>query len=105
MAAYSLKRDNEQLFIGLEGNLTAMIVPALQADLKQTLHEGVRRMAFDFSKTAMLDSSGIGLLIAATNSVMRNGGEVRVVNVAPDIFRLFQNMRLTARLNVSPRAA
>jgi hypothetical protein len=32
------------------------------------------------------------------------GGNVRVTNVCPDIFRLLQSMRLTARLNVSARA-
>jgi len=59
---------------------------------------------FDLSSTAMLDSSGMGLLIAAANSVVPQGGKVRVTNVGPEIFRLLQSMRLTARLNVSGRA-
>ena len=52
----------------------------------------------------MLDSSGMGLLIAAANSLAHSGGKLRVTNVCPDIFRLLQSMRLTARLNVSGKA-
>jgi anti-anti-sigma factor len=67
------------------------------------LKKGARELVFDLAPTVMLDSSGIGLLIAAANSVAPNGGKVRVTNVCPDIFRLLQSMRLTSRLNVSGR--
>lgn len=43
----------------------------------------------------------MGLLIAASNSLATHSGKVYVTNVSPDIFRLLQSMRLTARLNVS----
>ena len=51
----------------------------------------------------MLDSSGIGLLIAAHNSLARKEGRVRVVNASADVFRLLQSMRLVGRLNVQAR--
>lgn len=105
MAAYILEREGEQASIRLAGDLTAVLVPDLQTDLKQILNEGASKLVFDLSETEMLDSSGIGLLIAALNSATQRSGEVRVVNVAPEIFRLLQHMRLTSRLNVSPRAA
>jgi len=84
--------------------LTAALVPELQAALKEMLSKGARELVFDLGSTAMLDSSGMGLLIAAANSLTPNGGKVRVTNVSTDIFRLLQSMRLTARLNVSARA-
>ncbi|WP_162601473.1 STAS domain-containing protein [Occallatibacter savannae] len=100
-----MKREQEDVLIRLDGNLTALVVPDLQAELKNLLTEGIRRLTFDLAETAMLDSTGIGLLIAATNTAMRTGGELRVINASPEIFRLLQNMRLTARLNVSARVA
>ena len=103
MAAHELQWQGEELSITLDGDLTAAIVPDLQADLKSRVHEGARKLVFNLSNAAMLDSSGIGLLIASANSVSRSGGEVRVTNVSPEIFRLLQNMRLVARLNVSAR--
>ena len=62
-----------------------------------------RNLVIDLANAKMLDSSGMGLLIAAANSLAQMGGKVRVTNVSPDIFRLLQSMRLTLRLNVSGR--
>jgi len=104
MAAYVVEQNDQQGSVRLEGDLTAIVVPGLQADLKQMLSKGAHELVFDLSSTAMLDSSGMGLLIAAANSLAPKGGKIRVTNVSPDIFRLLQSMRLTARLNVSARA-
>jgi anti-anti-sigma factor len=101
MPAYVIEQKDQQGSVQLMGDLTAVLVPDLQAGLKEMLHNGARELVFDLANTAMLDSSGIGLLIAATNSLARNGGKVRVTNVRPEIFRLLQSMRLTGRLNVS----
>jgi anti-anti-sigma factor len=104
MADYVFEQKDQQGSVRLTGNLTAVLVPGLQAGLKEMLNKGARELVFDLASTAMLDSSGMGLLIATANSLAPNGGKVRVTNVCPDIFRLLQSMRLTARLNVSGRA-
>ena len=59
------------------------MVPDLQAGLKEMLNKGARELVFDLASTAMLDSSGMGLLIAAANSLAPHGGKVRVTNVWP----------------------
>jgi anti-anti-sigma factor len=104
MAAYVSEQKDQQGAVKMKGDLTAILVPELQACLKEMINKGAREVVFDLANTAMLDSSGMGLLIAAANSLAPMGGNVRVTNVCPDIFRLLQSMRLTARLNVSARA-
>lgn len=104
MAAYVSEQKDQQGAVKMKGDLTAILVPELQACLKEMIGKGAREVVFDLTKTAMLDSSGMGLLIAAANSLAPMGGSVRVTNVCPEIFRLLQSMRLTARLNVSARA-
>lgn len=101
MTTYVIEQNEKQSTVKLDGDLTAFIVPELQLELQGVLNKGASELVFDFSKTVMLDSSGMGLLIASANSL---GGKIRVTNVAPDIFRLLQSMRLTERLNVSARA-
>jgi anti-sigma B factor antagonist len=103
MAAYVIEQKDQQGSVKLTGDLTAPLVPELQAGLKEVLSKGARELVFDLGDTAMLDSSGMGLLIAAANSLGRSGGKVRVTNVSPDILRLLQSMRLVNRLNVSGR--
>jgi serine/threonine-protein kinase RsbW len=104
MAAYVMEQNDSQGSVKLGGDLTAALVPDLQAGLREMLSKGARELVFDLGSAAMLDSSGMGLLIATANSLAPNGGKIRVTNVSPDIFRLLQTMRLTARLNVSGRA-
>jgi serine/threonine-protein kinase RsbW len=104
MAAYVIEQNDRQGSVKLTGDLTAVLVPDLQAGLKQMLNNGARELIFDLASTTMLDSGGMGLLIAAANSAASNGGSVRVTNVCPDIFRLLKSMRLNTRLNVSERA-
>jgi anti-anti-sigma factor len=104
MAAFVIEQNDQQGSVKLTGDLTAIVVPDLQAGIKQVLGKGVRDVVFDLASTAMLDSSGMGLLIATANSMTPIGGKVRVINVCSDIFHLLQSMRLTARLNVSERA-
>jgi anti-anti-sigma factor len=105
MAAYVIEQNEQKGSVKLTGDLTAILVPELLAGLRETLNRGARELEFDLAGTTMLDSSGIGLLIATANSLARSGGRVRVTNVCPDIFRLLQSMRLTGRLNVTQKAA
>jgi len=103
MAAYEIEQRDKQGSIKLMGDLTAVLVPDLQTGLKEMLNSGTCEMVFDLAKTTMLDSSGIGLLIAAANTLGRSGGKVQVTNASPDILRLMQSMRLAGRLNVTGR--
>ena len=88
----------------MTGDLTASNVPGVQAALKAELDRGVDELAFDLEQTKMVDSSGIGLLVAAHNSLARTQGKLRVRNVSPELLRLLQSMRLADRLNVTGKA-
>jgi len=103
MADYTLERQDKRTVVSLTANLTASLVPGLQAALRDALAAGETEVVFDLGNTIMLDSSGIGLLIATSNTLARQKGRIRVVNVSPDILQLLQSMRLTNRLNASGR--
>ena len=103
MAGYTIERKEGQCSVVLGGDLTASLIPDLQTALKNNLDQGVNEVVFDLGKAVMLDSSGIGLLIATCNSLGQKKGKIRVFNVSPDILRLLQSMRLVSRLNVSGR--
>jgi len=101
MAEFEISRDGAQTRITLGEKLTAAQVPALQAGLKKEMDEGVSSIVFDFAKTVTLDSSGIGLLIAASNSLATVQGSIRLVDVSTNILRLLQSMRLVDRLHAA----
>lgn len=103
MTSYTIKRHDKECQVTLEGDLTASLVPELQTALKQQLDQSAGNIVFDLSKTEVLDSSGIGLMIAASNSLARRQGCLRVCGVSQNILRLLQSMRLVSRLNATGR--
>jgi anti-anti-sigma factor len=48
-----------------------------------------------------IDSTGIGLLVSAHNSLRRAGGELSVIHVSNDILDLFHAMRIHQHFSVS----
>ena len=97
---YRLTRTDSNCMVTVSGALTAIVVPDLKEALRKELQQETSELVFDLAETTMLDSSGIGLLIATSNSLSRLHGAIRVINPIGEIYKLMSNMRLLARLNV-----
>lgn len=105
MGGFRIEQSASASVVTLAGDLTAPLVPPIQAAVKDELSKGAREVVFDLRHTEVLDSSGIGLLIATSNSLAKVSGVVRTVNTSANILQLLQSMRLTGRLNATGRAA
>jgi len=105
MSSYRMEHTDEGCRLVVNGGLTVVLVPELQQALKAEVEKGTQQVTFDLAETRMVDSSGIGLLIAASNTLSQKNGKFCVVNTAPEILRLMQSMRLVSRLNISGRTA
>lgn len=103
MSSYQMERTGEGCRLTVNGGLTAVLVPELQQALKAEVDKGAQQITFDLAETRMVDSSGIGLLIAASNTLSQRHGKLSVINTAPEILRLLRSMRLVSRLNISGR--
>jgi len=101
MTGFAITRDGGQALVTLGAKLTATEVPELQPALKAEIVAGVREIVFDLSETVSLDSTGIGLLIAANNSLAPIQGAIRLINLTPDLVKLLQSMRLVDRLHAT----
>ena len=54
------------------GDIVASAVESLKTDLRGVLEGGLSQLTFDFSETTMIDSMGIGILIATqTDETLR----------------------------------
>jgi len=101
MTKYKIKRTDENVAVAVGKQLTMAEVPELQNALKAELQNRTVECVFDFANTKSLDSSGIGLLIAANNTLAPAGGKVRLINLSEDFMKLLRSMRLVDRLNAS----
>lgn len=104
MSQFEIVRDGTQAMVALRDKLTAADVSELQPALKDEIAAGVREIVLDLAQTVSIDSMGIGLLIATNNSLGAVQGQIRMLNVSPDIFALLRSMRLIDRLQVTAAA-
>jgi anti-sigma B factor antagonist len=100
---FEIKWDENKVNVVFAGDLTASIVPELKSSVQKALDGGALEVEYDLSKATVIDSTGIGILIATYNSLMKKNGTVRLVVGSDDIFRMLQSMRLEKRLCVSKR--
>jgi anti-sigma B factor antagonist len=82
-------------------NIVAATLPDLRAKMREIVDEGVRDLVIDLSDVRMVDSSGIGLLISAYNSLRKVGGRLAVIHASADLLELFQTMRMHQHFSVS----
>ena len=94
-------REGERATFKPGGNLTAAAAPELRSMLKTMVAEGVRYLVVDLTEVDVVDSSGIGLLVAAHNSLSRLGGEMTVIHVSADLVDLFKSFRLDKHFSIS----
>jgi len=85
----------------IEGDLTASTAPDIRNELKKVIAEGARDVVVDLTNTYIVDSTGIGLLVATHNSLLRLDGKFSVTNVSKDLMDLFKAFRLEKHFSVS----
>ncbi|MDI9569894.1 MAG: STAS domain-containing protein [Pseudomonadota bacterium] len=100
-SAAQILHEKQKLQVTVGARLTAVEAHNLQETLRQEIADGIRELVFDMKETIALDSTGIGLLVAANNSMRNTQGNMRLTNVRDDIYKLLRNMRLVERLSAS----
>jgi serine/threonine-protein kinase RsbW len=93
-------KDREAL-IHPAGDVVAAQVPELRSALRGALANGVVQMTIDFANVEMVDSTGLGLLISAHNSISKAGGQLAVIHASKEILDLFRSMRIHQRFSIS----
>lgn len=96
----TVTREGKKAELHLQGNLTAAEVPALREVVKALVAEGVTDLVVDLAGVQGIDSSGIGLLVAAHNSLTRLSGALIVINASADLLELFKAFRLDKHFSV-----
>lgn len=85
--------------------VVAATVPELRARMQDAVTKGAQELVLDLSNVQIVDSSGIGLLISAHNSLHKVGGKLSVIHASKDIMDLFRMMRIHQHFSVSGDSA
>lgn len=101
MTEATVIQDDQRVIVRPSGDVVAASVPALRSAMREIVGRGARELVVDLTNAEMVDSTGIGLLIAAHNSLNRMGGKLAVIHASGEILDLFRGMRIHQYFTVS----
>jgi anti-anti-sigma factor len=74
--------------------IVASIVQSLREQILSALEHGIKELTIDFNGVETIDSAGLGLIIAACNSLKCTGGSLKIKNAPEKINKFFQTTRI-----------
>lgn len=95
-----IKKDGNQVIVKPGKDVVASMANEFRAELNSQIQESPSELVIDLSGVEMVDSVGIGVIIATHNSLDQKGGKLKVINIAEDIYGLFSTMRLDRHFTV-----
>lgn len=82
-------------------DVVASMANAFKTELAAVIGEKPAVLTIDLSNVEMIDSIGIGIVIATHNSLQKIGGVLEVSNASADIYNIFVTMRLNHHFGIS----
>jgi anti-anti-sigma factor len=99
----TINYQGENAVISPENDIVASMAQPFREKLKEIVDHGVKELIVDLAQVEMIDSIGMGLLIATHNSLTKSGGKLSLINASADIFGLLRTMRLDKHFLISAR--
>lgn len=93
-------RDNDQVVIKPGIDVVASMADDFKAELNLLVQESSGGFVIDLDGVEMVDSVGIGVIIATHNTLNKDGRKLKVVNIGHDIYNLFSTMRLNRHFTI-----
>ena len=89
-----INKNRDRFVVKPGKDVVASMANEFRSQLHGLVQESPNELVIDLDGVEMVDSVGIGVIIATHNSLNKVGGALRVTNVASDIYTLFSTMRL-----------
>ncbi len=87
-------KDGETAVIHPRGDIVASGLERIRSVIQETVADHSGPVAIDLADAVLVDSMGIGLLIATQNTLEQSGRKLILRNAGRDLRNLFRTMRL-----------
>jgi len=107
IAEFDLGEENsmqDSQTIGLwapESDIVAANIQAAKEELRTLVAASAGEFVVDLSKVSMIDSKGLGIIIATVNSLEAVGRKMRVTGANADLVALFKMMRFDRHMTIA----
>jgi len=95
-----IKKVQNSIIVKPGKDLVASVVSEFSDELKQLIQNSPKEVVVDLEGVDMVDSLGMGVLIAAHNSLTAKNSALKIINIKPDIYNAFVTMRLNHHFTI-----
>lgn len=96
----STQKNTQTVSLALSGQLDSEAAPVLDEQVRRALVDGANVILFDMADLKMITSAGVGVVMKTQTSVAKRGGELMMLNMQPQIKKVFEIVRLLPTLQV-----
>lgn len=93
-------REGDSTVVQPGKDIVASMAEAFKNELLTAINQYDGMLVIDLAGVEMVDSVGIGVIIATHNTLNKSGRTLKIINVSKDIYGLFSAMRLNRRFTV-----
>ena len=98
---FNVSREGEVTVVDVAGQLIVGNRQKLKKKVLDELEGGARRFLVDFTDTAYIDSSGLGILVSLSKKIREAGGELRLSSLNEDLRTLFELTKLDTLFRIA----
>lgn len=100
MSGSEITKTETEITVKPGRNIIASLADEFRAELHALVQEKPDQIVIDMTGVEMVDSVGIGVMIAVHNSLSKNSGKLKIKNADKNIRNLFSTMRLDRHFSV-----
>ena len=82
------------------GHIDSDTAPKLDQEITRLLAEPIKTLVLDMEEVAFLSSAGVGTIAKTKTALNRKGAELAMINLQPQIKKVFEIIRLLPTFNV-----
>lgn len=92
--------EGDQTIIRPGTDVVASMAESFKGELLSAINSSSGVLVIDLEGVDMVDSVGIGVILACHNTLNQADRKLKVINVTKDVYGLFTTMRLNRRFTV-----
>ena len=93
-------KNDDHVLVKPNTDIVASMAESFRSELQQLIQEEGKDIVIDMDGVEMVDSVGIGVIIATHNSLGKIDKKLKIKNIMKDIHTLFTTMRLDRHFEI-----
>lgn len=94
------RKQDDIVVLNLKGFLDAHTAPKLEETLQSCINQKNYKIVVNFKELTYISSAGLGVFMGFIEEVRQNQGDIKLSNMSPKIFRVFDLLGFPALYDI-----